>query len=74
MEENRNQMALKLHDIIEQLYEEFNLAGDSGNLETMLAISDRITNAAGVITTMFGVRDLEEQIAMLEKALGEAEA
>lgn len=72
MEEKRNQMAVKLHDMIEQLYEEFNLAGDSGDLEKMLEISDRITNAAGVITTMYGVKDLEEQIAMLEKALREA--
>lgn len=73
MEEKRNQLAVKLHDIIERLYEEFNLAGDNGDLDTMLKISDRITNAAGVITTMFGVKDLEEQIAMLEKALSEAD-
>lgn len=72
MEEKRDKLAVKLHDIIEQLYEEFNLAGDNGDVETMIQISDRITNAAGVITNMFGIKDLEEQIAMLEKALTEA--
>lgn len=71
MEEERNQLAVKLHDMIEQLYEEFKIAGDIGVVQRMLEISDRITNAAGVLTTMYGVKDLEEQIAMLEKALKE---
>ena len=74
MEEKRNKLAVKLHDIIEGLYEEFKDAGDRGDVEAMLKISDRITCAAEVLANLYGIVGLEAQIEMLEKALQEADA
>ena len=75
MEEKRNELAEKLNKVIETLYRKFeNAAVVGGNLNLMLRISDRIIQAAGVIARLYDVRDTEEQIAMLEKALSEDEA
>ena len=75
MEEKRNELAEKLNKVIEALYRKFeNDDSVGGNLNLMLRISDRITQAAGVLARLYDVRDTEEQIAMLEKALSEAEA
>ena len=72
MEEKRNELAVKLSDLIEKLYEKFKEAGDAGNVEEMLRISDRITRAADVLMKIRGANTMEAQVAMLEKALSEA--
>ena len=72
MEEKRNELAVKLSDLIEKLYEKFKEAGDDGNVEEMLRISDRIASAADVLMKIRGANTMEAQVAMLEKALSEA--
>lgn len=72
MEDKCNELAVKLSDLIEKLYEKFKEAGDAGNVEEMLRISDRITSAADVLMKIRGANTMEAQVAMLEKALSEA--
>lgn len=73
MEDKRNELASRLEHVIRKLYLDFDSAAVRNNLEMMLAISDRITSAAEVLVKMYGIVGLEEQIAMLEKALKEVE-
>lgn len=73
MEEKRNQLAEKLNEVIAKLYEEFNRAAHGRNVDAMLKLSERINGAAEVLVKIYGIVGIEEQIAMLEKALAEAQ-